>query len=164
MTKETKPRRLKKLPLARVLGISRTTLTKYLDRPGAPRPDSSGAYDVEKARVYCIRRAARAVAGNTTVKESPADKLRTHRLQILTQREEFRFKKEMGEFIEKKRVIPTLDVILANWVKRMRDDFELELPWKYKGKTAIECQQMNIAAIDRIIAGFKEDSLPLTSE
>jgi DNA binding protein with HTH domain len=149
------PRRANLQTIATIMGISLRTLREHLKKAGAPRPNQAGTWPVHEV----IRFASLAAAGGVATGEAAT--IKTKRAKIALEREEYRFAHERGEYVEKKIIGPTLDRLFAEIVKGMRDSFEFELPSKYKGKSVVECQQMNIAAIDGIISRFKQGSSPL---
>lgn len=142
--------------LAKAAGVEERTVRRWLKEPGAPMANQRGLYPSHK----CFDFFASLGRDGKGDSEGAAVKLRRAHAQLAL--EEFKVKKEMGAYVEKELIGPTLEALWAEVVKGMRDSFEFELPSKYRGKTAVECQQMNIAAIDAIIARFKQGALPIT--
>lgn len=156
--------RLKKLPLADALGINRKTLTRYLNSPGAPLPDEEGTWSVEAARIFCARKSDEALAGNTAVSETEISKLRSQKIRMEIEHSRWEFEKARGEYIHRSEIAATLWALMAEENEMYRQAFEHELPFKYKGKSSVECQQMNIEALDRIARRVRDGCLPLTGK
>lgn len=156
--------RLKKVALSKALGIARNTLTKYLNSPGAPLPDAEGTFDVEGARLFCARKSDEAEAGNTSVSETEISRLRSQKIRMEIEHSRFLFEKQRGEYIHRSEIAATVWALQAESDAMYRQAFEHELPFKYKGKSAVECQQMNIQSLDGIAKRIKEGCLPLTGK
>lgn len=60
-----------------------------------------------------------------------------------------------GEYVEKKEIVPTVAKLWSELHALTRQKFEFELPPQYPGRNAIECAQLNIAALTAIDARFK---------
>lgn len=151
------PRRLIKKHLAKALGVSRPTLDAVFRLPGAPRPNQAGTYSVAQVKEWLATNAPRAGGGSG----SELATVRQRKLTLETDRMAWEFAKARGEFIQKGEVAKTIIPLWAELHQSLRQKFEFELPSKYKGKSQVECQQLNIAALDEVDRRFREGSLPL---
>lgn len=156
--------RLNKSELVRDLRISRATLLKYLLRPGSPPPDAEHKYDLDAVKHFAGEESAKAKRGGATVKEGKFDKLRQEKIRMEIEHSRFLFEKARGEYIHRSEIAGTIWAVRAEEAAMYRQAFEFELPFKYKGRTAIECQQMNIEALDAIAKRVREGMLPLTGK
>lgn len=158
------PSALKKKPLAKALGLSRTTLLKYLKEPGAPKPNEAKEYDVEETKSFCRSRAAKSKAGNTVVKLSAMEALRMEKLKDEIEYARYKTLKERGEYIHRDEITSTFEPIVAGIRADLQKFFEDELPPQYKGRTRAECQQLNAAAVDKIIENIRNGAAPVINQ
>lgn len=148
-------KRLAKFHLARALEIHRDTLAAWLKQPGAPKPDKARRYDLASVRAFAALRAVEAKSGNTTVGGTEMGELRKERLRIQTQQAAFEFAQAKGDMMPKAEIAGTLTRLIVEIDGMLRQKFEFELPSKYKGRSQIECQQLNAQALDDIVRRFK---------
>lgn len=147
--------RMVKLRLAKHFGITRNTLDAYLDKPGAPRPNQRGMYDVKRVGEFLN---ANVVSAG---RSEELGTIRQRKMQLETERMQWEFARVRGEFIHKSEIAKTLVPLITEIHQALTQQFEHVLPSKYKGKSQVECQQLNVAALDEVVKRFKEGSLPL---
>lgn len=156
--------RLNKAGLVKELRISSATLLKYLLRPGSPPADTENKYDLDAVKLFAGDEAAKAKRGGTAVKMGAFDKLRQEKIRQEIEHSRFLFEKARGEYIHRSEIAGTIWAVRAEEAAMYRQKFEFELPFKYKGRTAVECQQMNADALDEIAKRVREGMLPLTGK
>jgi hypothetical protein len=113
-----------KTELAGGLGISRTTLDKYLQMPGAPKGER-GKYDAEKVAKW-IKDNAESQSSQSRVDPQIAS-LRARELKAKCERLEFRLAQDRGEFIAKAKIGPALSNAHLAMRTALQRKFEGEL-------------------------------------
>lgn len=139
-----------KAAIARKVGLSRQTVSKYLNSEGAPEPELDGNYEPMIASYFVGVSHARTM-------ESPAvARMRERKMEIelaQLEREEALARREL---IPKKSIRPSIAAVMMRLTTSLRSVFERELPTKYQGRKPIECAELNANAIDRVLRTFKE--------
>lgn len=143
ITMPAKP--LSKVKLAVKLGLSRTTLQKYLAQDGAPKANAAGLFDVAKVRAWIAEHSSANVEG------SAMRDLRSRKLQLEIEAQEHELRRKRGESIYKAEIAPAIAAFNAELAINLKQKFEIELPQKYRGKNLVECQQINAAAVDFVM-------------
>ena len=88
-------------------------------------------------------------------------KLRDRLLELEVQEAEHDFAVKRGRYIDKARIDPVLAEIFRTLTDDLQQKFERELPMKCAGKTPVEIQAMNAAAIDWALTRLRAGGEPL---
>lgn len=135
---------LPKTALAMLLAVSRTTLTKYLAMPGAPKPDSDGRFLLEPVKRWIEERAPRAG-------ESPSTKrLRGERLQLQTAAIRRDLAALRLRHVSRDEIAPTIMALVGTLRHELERWFLKELPPRWAGLGVIEIQQINALGVDAV--------------
>jgi hypothetical protein len=135
---------LPKTALAMLLGVSRTTLTKYLAMPGAPKPDNACRFSLEPVKRWIEERAPRAGESPGT-KRLRAERLRLQTAAIRRDLDALRLRHVAREEIE-----PTLKSVLLTLRQELELWFLEKLPPRWAGLSVIEIQQQNAEGVDAV--------------
>lgn len=153
---KTKGTRLRKLPLARKLGISRPTLDKYLAIEGAPAEGREKDYDVEDVLKW-VEANAREIGKDASKDGEPTyNEARTQKMLLEVENLRADIERKRGDWIAKKDAEATIIPLMAELGAMIKQEFELVLPSQYVGKTAVECAELNAGACDAIITRFRQ--------
>ena len=144
-------RRLNKKMLAEELGISRPTLDEYLNRATAPQPDAMGTFSVEETAAYISRHGVRAISSEEM------KRIRMTLLRIQAKEAELDLAVKQGELVAIRELEPDFALMCNQLVADLRAKFEFELPARYVGKNAVECEQMNADGIDYVLTRLKAE-------
>ncbi len=138
-------------------GIDREGVSRYLGMEGAPKPNKKMMFHFKTAVEWIKKNAPRL---GTSGEEMRSINLTIKRLDAEEKALDLAVKK--GEFVEKKTIAPTVAAFMGQLTADLMSEFEQRLAPKYAGKTAIECQQMNAAAIDWVLKRLKAGASPIT--
>jgi len=144
--------RLGKLDLSKKLEISRPTLDKYFAMEGAPKPDEDGRYEVVPTLDFIRSQSDKAAptAGIAGARERKIN-LECEKLLLVIESEKLNISIAKGEHISKTDASAIITPLMTELGAMLRQKFEIELPSQYTGKTLIEREQLNAAAVDFII-------------
>lgn len=136
------------------------TLRDYAKQPGFPAPKR------ERPRMYSFTDVEKWVAKNNglngqTVTGTEASNAKVEKIKLDLERARYDFEIQRGEYIHRKKLAETFEPLVANLRADLQKEFEDKLPGQYKGRTRAECQQLNAAAVDRIIAAIRAGAAPL---
>lgn len=133
-------------------GIDRETVSKYLGLAGAPKPDARMRFHYKRAMEWIGKTAPRLSAGNNEEMRA----LRESLLRMDVEERAIELGVKKGQFIERAKIKPAIDAVMGKLTVDLQDVFERELPGKYKGRTSIECVELNAAAVDRVLKRMRE--------
>ena len=149
--KKEEPTHFRKSALATELGISRVTLDAYLSRtePPPPRPNKANEYSLEEVAAYIggIKNEAGKVKGFTHYK--------TEKMKLECERIALEMKVRRGEFVEQHEIAAQIVPLIAELDAMMEQQFVQVLPSRYKGKSSVECAELNRTAKDLITQRFR---------
>lgn len=148
-TRRAEPDRLRKIDLARQLGISRVSVDKYLNRDGAPSPDKHFRYSVEEVAAFIAKQKNE----DSKVKGAAHWSAELSRLKCEQLAEQIA--RERGDFIEKNEAKKVIVPLMTELGEMMQARFVRELPARYKGRDAAECAAMNQKACDDVAERFR---------
>lgn len=147
---------LNKTNLAKALDLSRPTLTGYLARKGAPRPNKARKYELEVCRKWAEKCASESAGPRTAVVAgSELSKLRERRLALEVEEAERRAKVAAGQLVHVDEIGPAISGMMAGLTADLISKFRDELPSKYKGRSVAECQEMNEAGIEWVLTRLR---------
>lgn len=149
--------RMRKADLARRIGCDEKTLRKYLDQNGAPSPDRRKTYDIKAVEAWVQDNAV----GGAPRGALAALKIEAAKIDLEKARDSLA--RSRGEYISKEEASHTIVPLMTELGQLMRQLFVMELPSRYKGRDVIECSQINEAALDKVIARFRQGARPITS-
>lgn len=150
---------LNKTRLAQALDLSRPTLTGYLARKGAPRANKARKFELEACRKWAEKCAAESQGNRAAVVAgSELSKLREKRLRLEVEEAERRAKVSAGRLIDVDEIAPAIARMMAGLTADFQTKFRDELPSRYKGRTAPECQQLNEDAFEWILGRLKSNA------
>jgi len=144
------PATVSKSEIAKVVGLSRQTVSKYLNSDGAPEAELDGTYNPILGAYFVGVCHARSM-------ESPAVvRMRERKMEIELAQMERAEALARRELIPKKAIQPSIASVMTRLTTSMRSVFERELPPKYQGRQVVECAEINANGVDRVLRGFKE--------
>lgn len=155
-------KRLNKTHLARALDVDRKTITGYLARKGAPKPDKRGLFEVEECRVWAAKCAAMAEHGNTQVRGTRVHELKERKLALEVEEEERKAAIRAGQLVNVAEIEPALLAMFSQLKEDLVQKFEQELPSRYRGRSLAECQQMNAEGVDWVLRRLKDGAQKIT--
>lgn len=142
--------RLTRSAIALRAHIDPGTIKKYLEMEGAPKPDENRKYSMKDTLAWIERNAPR-IANN--------EEMRTLKESLLRMEVEDRaleLGKKKGQLIERAKIRPAIEAVMSKLTPDLQDVFERELPPKYKGRSTIECAELNAHGLDRVLRRMKE--------
>lgn len=140
--------RVSRNQLHELTGYSKDFVYDNLKKPGSPKPDDDGLYDKEEAIAFL--KACMARQSNEDILRFRAEGLRLD----LEERETAR-KVRLGQLVDRQKIKPQIEQVMEKLTMDLQDVFERELPPKYKGKTVVECAELNAQAVDRVLRAMK---------
>lgn len=147
---------LNKTKLAAALDLSRPTLTGYLARKGAPRANRARKFNLERCRKWAEKCAAESEGPRKAiVAGSELAKLRERRLALEVEDAERRAKVASGQLVHVDEVAPAIARMMTGLTTDLLSKFRDELPSRYKGRSAPECQEMNEDGIEWVLGRLK---------
>lgn len=151
-------KRLTRSQIALRSGINRETVSQYLARDGAPKPDGDMRYDYDSALAFI-----KANAPKVGQQSPEMAQMREALLRIQLEKEQIELAVQRGRYVDKTKIVPAIAGFNTQLTDDLRMKFESELPPKYEGKNRVERQQMNADAIDWVLRRLKAGQRPLTS-
>lgn len=150
--------RLTRSQIALRSGIDRETVAKYLAMKGAPEPDQKMRFSYKEALEWIDKSAPRAGAG---ANNEETKKLKNALLRAQVAMAEIELANLSGGSVSREKIVPAVAAFCTQLTQDMQLKFENELPPRYSGRTTIECQEMNAAAVDWVLRRLKEGAQPL---
>lgn len=157
----TEVSRLNRFAISKRLGMSASRVRYYMNLPDAPMPDAQMCYDLDEVRKFIDSKTTRFHKGlRPPGAVAPID-LKQEKLQL----EIAKLKREealrSGEVILVRDVLETIEQIIVEVEGIYKSKFEHELPSKYRGKTEVECRELNVKALQEAARTFREGKAKL---
>ncbi len=152
-------KRMTRTQISAFMPIDFRTLGRNLALPDAPRPDEHMRWDYEDVRAWCLK--VKTDGRHAAPTATKGSELREKLLEAELEAKAFDLGVKRGQFIERTQIKPAVTAFNTQLTDDLRAKFEFELPSKYAGKNLIECQQLNVAAIDYVLRRLKEGQAPV---
>ena len=149
------PERLNQTQLGRRLGVSRTTVGRYLDMENAPQPDEAGTYEVAGVASFIKANATRVLEGD------PIKLLRARKLAAECEKIEAIATQKAVSVADVERFILTYNRSMTQFIY---NSMEYELPPKLEGLGVIECRRILQGWSDRFVDYINERIFSAESE
>jgi DNA-binding transcriptional regulator YdaS (Cro superfamily) len=133
--------------LARILGVSRSSLNRWRKLKDAPKPDASGFHDVTQWREFMSRHELR---GEPAVTDEETA-LRARKLLAEVEERELRLAVKKREYVSIEEVRQTWTRLVGRAKELLRNKFENELPPILSGLDATAIQEESRRAIDEVL-------------
>ena len=134
--------------LARILGVSRSSINRWRKLKDAPKPDSSGFHDVTQWREFMRRHELR---GEPAVTDEETA-LRARKLLAEVEERELRLAVKKGDYVSIEEVRQTWTRLVGRAKELLRNKFENELPPILSGLDATAIQEESRRAIDEVLS------------
>ena len=134
--------------LARILGVSRSSINRWRKLKDAPKPDSSGFHDVTQWREFMRRHELR---GEPAVTDEETA-LRARKLLAEVEERELRLAVKKREYVSIEEVRQTWTRLVGRAKELLRNKFENELPPILSGLDATAIQEESRRAIDEVLS------------
>jgi hypothetical protein len=139
--------------LATALDIERRTAAALMAKPGAPAPNEKGLYSTSQALAWCTRQGT----GTRAMEGTDIQELRRQKLQIEVARSALALQKDRRDVVDLAEITPVLAAAQSGLTATLRQEFEMMMPSKCKGKGVAELQQMFADSVDRVLELYGQE-------
>lgn len=140
--------------LAGILGVTRRAIQKWRKRYAdeIPQNRTNGDYDVAAWRELLRRKGLKDGSGEDGENDDPEDmeSLKKRDLRAKAEEREFKLSVLKGDYIAKDEVRESINALVAEAIKMIRDKFENELPPVCAGLDAVRIREEASRAIDGV--------------
>lgn len=133
--------------LARILGVSRSSINRWRKRADAPHPDANGFHEVQPWREFMQRHALHGEPEKTEMESA----LRARKLLAEVEERELRLAVKKREYVSIEEVRETWTKLVGRAKDLLRNKFEMELPPVLSGLDATAIQAECQRAIDEVL-------------